>query len=173
MFQGPRLSLRSNSASRVKAASHLFFWVHSLINTEIHENLPYFLPFHHHEISRLWWIFHDTDSSWHCCSRASFISYQYSLSVFLWDDSLDVLGCLCHVFGMESFYVICYLSTFLAKNENSLLGGWCLRFETSITLSLTLIWVEEEMRLLLCLEERNESVCLLSSSQDGMAHLKK
>lgn len=59
------------------------------------------------------------------------------------------------------------------KNESSLLGGWSLGFETSIILSLTLVLVGKEMRLLLCLEEMNKRVRLLSLSQDGMAHLKK
>lgn len=161
VIQSPRLSLRTNSVSRVKAASHLYFWLHSLINTEIHENLLYFLPFHHHDISRLRWIFHD-GLFLTLLLKGLLYTIQFSLFLFLWGDFLDILGCLCHVFGMESFHVIWHLSTFLAKNESSLLGGGSLRFETSITLSLTFIWVEEEMRLLLRLEEMNKSVCLLS-----------
>ena len=41
----------------------------------------------------------------------------------------------------EFFYDIYFLSTFLAKNESSLLGGSSLGFETSIILSLTLVLV--------------------------------
>lgn len=46
-------------------------------------------------------------------------------------------------------------------------------FESSIILSLTLVLLGKEMALLLCLEEMNKRVWLLSLPWEGMAHLKK